>query len=66
MSTPPPFNVEYTIVESETVPELIEAVNKHLQEGWELQGGVAVMSEQYAHPITVWRCCQSMTRQFTV
>jgi len=35
--------MEYTIVSSYDLPYLEDLVNEHLEDGWECQGGIAVM-----------------------
>lgn len=34
--------MQYIVLHAENTPELEQAVNDHLQEGWTLQGGLAV------------------------
>lgn len=38
--------VKYRVLEAKTPDELEELVELHLEKGWELQGGVCIMSVQ--------------------
>ncbi|HXI24225.1 MAG TPA: DUF1737 domain-containing protein [Pyrinomonadaceae bacterium] len=39
--------MKYTIVEGSNVKELVEKVNKAIQEGWKPQGGMACKGSDY-------------------
>jgi hypothetical protein len=45
--------MEYKILEYEVPSKLVEAVNRHLKEGWRLAGGLCCTSDCYAQAMTL-------------
>ncbi len=45
-----PAKVEYKLLSMDKLSHLEEVVNKYLEDGWELQGGVAATSETAGKP----------------
>lgn len=54
-------DVEYTLVDSSDVTELIAKVNRLIDEGWRPQGGIAVAWFDVAGDLTAWHY-QAMIR----
>lgn len=63
--------MNYKILLEETVADLESAVNEHLQEGWELQGGVCVVTYEklsggdYSPKIKAFRFAQAVVKKAT-
>jgi hypothetical protein len=52
--------MEYKVIEARTGQQLEEAVNEHIQEGWEPRGGVALGFNSLGN---YWTYCQAMVRK---
>jgi hypothetical protein len=52
--------MEYKVIEARAAQQLEQAVNEHIQEGWEPLGGVAVGFTDLAN---YWTYCQAMVRK---
>jgi hypothetical protein len=52
--------MEYKVIEARAGQTLQQAVNEHIQEEWELLGGVAVGHNSLTNS---WTYCQAMVRK---